>query len=83
MSVDIVLIRSDVVNRSRISRGIGRMQFYLKVGCDPRTGVKLLNHGCVRLDVAVKVANVLGLPVARVIDIEQSVQQVQLSARTP
>lgn len=71
VAAETVAIRSDVVNRSRLARGLARMELYKRVGCDPRTGIKFLNGGCVRIDVACRLAEVLGLPIARVIDLSK------------
>ena len=69
-----MIIRGRVANRERISKGIGRIELYKIIHCDPRTGARALNGGRVHLFVARRLAKALGVSIDELVDVEGSLE---------
>ena len=72
MRNETIRIRPGVLNRKRLALGLTRLEFCERVGCNPRTGNRLLEGGRVRIVTARRVAEALNLPLRRVIDVERT-----------
>ncbi len=73
MAYELVAIKAVIVNRTRLLQGLGRMEVYERIGCDPRTGKKMLEGGLVRIHTARRLAKALSVKVAEIIDIDTSI----------
>jgi len=73
MRGDLVRVDAASVNRERLRRGLGRMEFYELIGCDPRTGFKIVCGVPVHIHTARRVAEVLGWSIPQVIVIDERI----------